>query len=418
MDVQLSQSQKQVQRLSQSMRQSLEILQMSTRDLDALVRRECKKNPTIEIVPRESFRRVNGSSPDDHQGFLESVQYAESLQEHILAQIVGWDQHKKDLLLKLLELLDDRGFLKLDTQSVVAKLKCTRQVALDLINNLKNLHPNGLGSKDLKEFLKIQLANVSSKNGKIALEIVDKYFDELKNKKIDYICSATKLPKSKVIDAGKLIAHMNFSPISGFRNDLEAEIIPDVKIYKKDGEWCIDLNSESVPEIRYSESYKNIVNERDTIDKKAWLYLKAQSGSARKLQNAILRRGETLVSIAKEILAVQMDFFENGEKFLRVLRLRDVARRIHMNTSTICRAVNGKYVDTPYGIKPMTFFFSSGERNVGGFSKGAIISRISEILSSSNRKLTDNEIVEILESDGIHIARRTVSKYRKSAKLV
>ena len=80
MDVQLSQSQKQVQRLSQSMRQSLEILQMSTRDLDALVRRECKKNPTIEIVPRESFRRVNGSSPDDHQEFLESVQYTESLQ--------------------------------------------------------------------------------------------------------------------------------------------------------------------------------------------------------------------------------------------------------------------------------------------------------------------------------------------------
>ena len=89
-----------------------------------------------------------------------------------------------------------------------------------------------------------------------------------------------------------------------------------------------------------------------------------------------------------------------------------------MNTSTICRAVNSKYVETPYGIKPMTFFFSSGERNVGGFSKSAIISRISEILSSSNRKLTDNEIVEILESDGIHIARRTVSKYRKSAKLV
>ena len=98
MDVQLSQSQKQVQRLSQSMRQSLEILQMSTSDLDALVRRECKKNPTIEIVPRENFRRVNGASPDDHQGFLESVQYTESLQEHILAQIVGWDQHKKDLL--------------------------------------------------------------------------------------------------------------------------------------------------------------------------------------------------------------------------------------------------------------------------------------------------------------------------------
>ena len=236
----------------------------------------------------------------------------------ILVQIVGWDQQKKDLLLKLLELLDDRGFLKLDTQSVASKLKCTRQVALDLINNLKNLHPNGLGSKDLKEFLKIQLANMSSKNGKIALEMVDKYFDELKSKKFDYICSATKLPKSKVVDAGKLIAHMNFSPISGFRNEPDIEIVPDVKIYKKDGEWCIDLNSESVPKIRYSESYKNIVNKRDTIDKKAWLYLKAQSGSARKLQNAFLRREETLVSIAKEILAAQMDFFENGGKFLRV----------------------------------------------------------------------------------------------------
>jgi RNA polymerase sigma-54 factor len=413
LDISLSQDQKQVQKLSPTMRQSLEILQMPIVDLWELVKKECKKNPTIEIDDRQRDRRTFSKEKSDlHQEFLENIEGTISLKDHLLQQVPEWEEGEKAILLKFLEFITERGFFDGDLRDIANSLPADIDRVKWVYDELKLLHPHGIGAKNLQECLLLQLDQISScEHLGLAKTLLREYFDELQKGKIDFLSKKLHISRGNVIAAGKIITRLNFSPISGFSNERNVTIVPDLKICKLDGEWVINFNADHIPLLRFSELYKKMVSDDCEKTPETWRYLKKQARYGKQLYEAIDRRQTTLMGIAKVILEHQIDFFERGPKFMKALRLIDAAKQINLHISTISRAVHGKYVDTPHGIFEMSKFFDGG--GTESVSQSAILERMREIIKLEKVRTTDAEIVEILGRYNIHIARRTVAKYRK-----
>jgi RNA polymerase sigma-54 factor len=395
------------------MRQSLEILQMPTADLWELIKKECKKNPTIEIDDRQRDRwTFPKEKSDSHQEFLENIEETISLQDHLLQQVPEWGKGEKAILLKLLEFITERGFFDGDLQDIANSLHVDINRVKRVYDELKLLHPHGIGAKNLQECLLLQLDQITSgEHLGLAKTLVREYFDELHKGKIDFLSKKLHVACENIITAGKTIARLNFSPISGFSNERNVTVVPDLKIYKLDGEWVINFNTDYIPLLRFSELYKKMVSDDCEKTPETWRYLKKQARYGKQLYEAIDRRQTTLMGIAKVILERQIDFFKRGPKFMKTLRLVDVARQLNLHISTISRAVHGKYVHTPHGIFEMSKFFDAG--GTESVSQSAILERMHEIIKSEKIRATDAKIAEILGRYNIHIARRTVAKYRK-----
>jgi RNA polymerase sigma-54 factor len=398
------------------MRQSLEILRMPWRDLDELVKKECAKNPAIEVDERRgSAIYSNRGLRDVHREFLENIADETPLDEHLLLQVPDWPDGKKEILSKLLEFIDEMGFFDGDVREIAESLGANPGEVEWVYGELKSLHPHGIGAKNLRESLLLQL-NQREIDGEgrgvveLAKTILGEHFQDLQAGKIDSMCKKLHIPRVKVMEAGKLIARLNFSPISGFSNERNVTIIPDLRIFKSSGEWVVECNSDILPVIRFSDLYKNTIGSTSTADRKTLLYLRRQSKVGRFLRGAIERRRSTLLGIGGVILSRQLEFFECGAKYMKPLRLKDVAEETKLHISTISRAVHEKYVHTPHGVIPMAKFFDSGAPE--SVSKGAIMERIREILGSHGGKLSDEKIAKILKQSGINVARRTVTKYR------
>ncbi|MDR2603221.1 MAG: RNA polymerase factor sigma-54 [Puniceicoccales bacterium] len=413
MDISLSQDQKQIQKLSPAMRQSLEILQMPTADLWELIKKECKKNPTIEIDDRRRDGwTFSKEKSDSHQEFLENIEETVSLEDHLLQQVPEWEEGEKAILLKLLEFITERGFFDGDLQDIANSLSVNIDRVKWVYDELKLLHPHGIGAKNLQECLLLQLDQITSgEHIGLAKTLVREYFDELQRGKIDFLGKKLHVSREKIARAGKIITRLNFSPISGFSNERNITIVPDLKICKLDGEWVINFNADHIPLLRFSELYKKMVSGDCEKTSETWRYLKKQAQHGKQLYEAVDRRQTTLMGIAKVILERQIDFFERGPKFMKALRLIDVAKQTNLHISTISRAVHGKYVHTPHGIFEMSKFFDTG--GTESVSQGAILERMREIIKSKKTRTTDAKIAEILGRYNIYIARRTVAKYRK-----
>jgi RNA polymerase sigma-54 factor len=411
LDFLLSREQKQVQKLSPMMRQSLEILQMSAADLSKLIEEECAKNPIIEVEDR---RRENlpldRQRSDSHREFLENLEGTVSLEEHLLEQIPEWSGEDKKILLEILAFTDSRGFFNANPADVAKLLSVNLRRVEGVLEALKTLHPYGIGARDLRECLLLQLDRLDE-NPRIALAkiIVGKYFAALQSGKVDFLSKKLKVSREKIIEAGKLITRLNFLPASGFVNERSVAIIPDLKIFREGDEWVVDPNSDHVPSLRFSKLYREIGCRDTTTDDATWKYLKKQAKSGKRLCDAIHRRKLTLIEIAKFILAHQMDFFEKGPKFMKPLRLKDAARATGLHISTVSRAVREKYVDTPHGIFQMSKFFDRGVSD--SISRSTIFEKIREIVEG--KKMTDDAIAKALTRQGVSISRRTVAKYRK-----
>jgi RNA polymerase sigma-54 factor len=395
------------------MRQSLEILQMPTANLWELIKKECKKNPTIEIDDRQWDRwTFSKEKSDSHQEFLENIEETIPLKDHLLQQVPEWKEEEKAILLKLLEFITERGFFDGNLQDIANSLPAAIDRVKWVYDELKLLHPHGIGAKNLQECLLLQLDQISSgEHLELAKTLLREYFDELQKGKIDFLSKKLHVPRENVITAGKIITRLNFSPISGFSNERNITIVPDLKIFKLDGDWVINFNADHIPLLRFSKLYKKMVSDDCEKTPEIRRYLKKQARYGRQLYEAIDRRQTTLMGIAKMILERQIDFFEGGPKFMKALRLIDVAKQINLHISTVSRAVHGKYVHTPHGIFEMSKFFDGG--GTESASQSAILERIREIIKSGKIRATDAKIVEILGRYNIHIARRTVAKYRK-----
>lgn len=331
--------------------------------------------------------------------------------------------------------LDDDGYLQRDLSDILNELemfehiKIDPQVAEDLLKKIQKFDPIGIACRSLQECLIVQLreSKADPYNKYLAIKMLEEHYDEFSKRRFDLIKSRMNLTDETLKETVELIQSMNPKPGEGNIASMESnQITPDFLVEKIDDNWVITLNDKSMPSVTISKQYlemfdSNKRTKKNQREKETYKFLREKFESAKWFIACIQQRRETLLKIMRAILERQYEFFEKGPKYLTPMIYKDIAEEIQMDISTISRVVNGKYVQSPMGIHELKYFFSEGLSTDSGeeVSNKHIRERLKEIIESENKKApySDDKLAELLNAEGIHIARRTVAKYREQLKL-
>lgn len=362
----------------------------------------------------------------------------ESLSEHLLQQLSMLDLSDDLMMLgeEIIGNLDAGGYLKRDLKNLVDELRMFEHLEISddraelLLKQIQTFDPVGIASRNLQECLLVQIQNSSFDPyySYLAEELILKYFDEFTKKRFDLIRQKMNLSDETLKSVADLIQRLNPKPGEGNLQSMEAnQITPDFIIEKVDDDFVITLNDKGQSSVTVNKAYLEMLssNKRkrkiSPREKDAYKFLREKFESAKWFIACIQQRRETLLKIMRAILEKQYEFFDKGAKFLRPMIYKDIAEEIQMDISTISRVVNGKYVQSPMGIHELKYFFSEGLATDSGeeVSNKHIKERIKEIIIGESKKepFSDDRIAEIINEEGIHIARRTVAKYRESLKI-
>lgn len=468
----LQQRQDQSLLLAPQLRRSLELLQASMLELNQKIAEELQTNPVLEEQPKDSvqveetdapraseheekelemgrefadpdaweqewedYRRLErqAANQGDPQKALEhrdhlfnSIVQETSLQEQLMEQVRLGDYPDSVLeaLPVLISSLDDRGFLctSAGPDGTSGSLDVLAQsVGLSLedmeagLRILHTLEPIGLGARSLQECLLLQL-KAQGHGSSLAALIIQDHFDLLLRRKLSELSRLTHTPMEGIREAMSLIATLDPAPGRSLRHDTNHAITPDVRIFKQGGNWVIQLNETHMPRLRLSPAYKRLAAEIH-LGKNDRRYLQDKIKTARLLIDAIEDRQKTLRRLSQEILRLQKGFFEKGVCALKPLTMSQMAELLEVHETTISRALANKYMDTPWGVFPLKYFFTSGYQTQSGqfVSNTSIKDRVERLIDSEDPQhpYSDQDIVDILaKEDGIQLARRTIAKYR------
>ena len=357
---------------------------------------------------------------------IEKTTHAEdTLQKHLLWQVHLSNMTDDDKLIaeSIIDYVNNDGYLIKDILDIFDDLYLNSEITLDEViavqHFLQRLDPAGTCSKNIQESLLVQVQNTNENpniKSKICI-LLNEFFQEYAENKTKIILNSLSITEKEFILIDEIIRKQNPRPGNIINNIKNYDyIIPDVQITKNDSDWIIKNNKAVSPEIKINSNYVDI-NEKNMsdIDKK---YVKEKLQEAKMFIKNINYRNDTLLSLSKRIFEKQKKFFDYGIENLVPMNLKEVATDLGVHESTVSRLTNGKYIETPYGIFELKFFFSSSIKNKDGkdFSSKSIKEKIKKIISSENKKnpFSDNKIKDILKNEGIDVARRTVSKYRES----
>lgn len=322
--------------------------------------------------------------------------------------------------------VDEDGYLHRDLESIVSDVNLTHKLHLtvaqveEVLKIIQRLDPPGIGSRSLQECLLIQLE--FSKGDPhlvdLARTLLTHHFDEFTKKHYEHISKLMFIPLDDVKKVIDLISHLNPKPGEGTITAQENYLIPDFIVTKDENNFVIQLNDKNIPPLRINRNYRELMSKQNkATSAETKQFLKQKFDSAKWFIASIYQRRETMLKVMHAIVDRQRDFFETGEG-LKPLIYKDIAETILMDISTISRVVNGKYVQTDFGVFELRHFFSEGISTQSGedVSNKEVKERIKEILSSEDKSkpLSDEEIASILKEKGFNIARRTVAKYRES----
>lgn len=350
--------------------------------------------------------------------------YTTSLADHLFNQLEQLDWSDKELhcALKIIESLNPDGYLTESLNSIAVDSK--EDVNVDeeflerVLGGIQELDPPGIGARNLRECLLIQLQDTQSADAErdLAHKLVQKCFDSLVDRDFDAMSSMTSASPEELDEAISLIQTLNPRPGAEFC-DVEANyIIPDVFVRHIDGEWIVDINDDATPSVRINSIYANAINEATSKQQRS--FLRAQLRDAKVLLDGLKHRASTLLKAATAIVEEQRAFFEQGESFMRPLLRSDIALMIGVHESTISRITMRKYLACPRGIFELSYFFSSHVLTLQGneISSRAIKALIQKFTSEEDPSspLSDSSIASMLRAKDIRIARRTVAKYRES----
>ena len=283
-----------------------------------------------------------------------------------------------------------------------------------VLAKIQTFDPPGVGARDLQESILIQM-RTQEMNG-LALDIVQEHFDDLINHRWSDIAKSMGVSPRDVQDAADQISTLDPKPGLKYSADPEQYIIPDLIVEKIDGEYMVFVNDTNLPRLRLSRAYREVARDKNKFKGENKEFISSKLNSANWMIQAIEQRRQTMLKVMNFIVDRQRDFFEKGVQFLKPLTLREVAEHIEMHESTVSRVTNEKFVQTPRGVYSLKFFFSSGLSTTSGedISARGVKAKIQSLVGEedSRRPLTDQAIVNLLKSDGVKIARRTVAKYR------
>jgi RNA polymerase sigma-54 factor len=284
-----------------------------------------------------------------------------------------------------------------------------------MLHTIQGFDPPGIAARNLRECLLLQLRDAEHEDT-LAFTIVDRYFDQLINHRWSEISKDLGITPKEVQNAADDIAKMDPKPGLKYAAPSDNYIVPDLVVEKIDGEYLVFLNDTSLPRLKLSRTYREIARDKNKFRGENKEFISTKLNSANWMIQAIEQRRQTMLKVMNFIVDRQREFFEKGVQYLKPLTLREVAEVINMHESTVSRVTNEKFVQTPRGVYPLKFFFSSGLATTSGedVSARGIKARIQKLVSDEEAKkpLTDQAIVNILREEGIQIARRTVAKYR------
>jgi RNA polymerase sigma-54 factor len=284
-----------------------------------------------------------------------------------------------------------------------------------MLRIVQHLDPAGVGARSLRECLLLQLEDANERDS-LAWRIVRDGFDELLAHRWSELSKRFGVPASEVQQVADRIARLDPKPGLRYAAATEHYIIPDLVVDKVDGRYVVYLNDGNLPRLKLSRSYQDIARDKKKFEGENKEFIASKLNSANWMIQAIEQRRQTMLKVMNYIVERQRDFFEKGVQYLKPLTLREVAEVVGMHESTVSRVTNEKFVQTPRGVLPLKFFFSSGLSTTDGddVSARGIKDQIKKLVDAEDPKdpLTDQAIVDILRNDGVVIARRTVAKYR------
>ena len=370
--------------------------------------------PTASYNPEAAERR---------QFLFDSQVEAPHLSDHLLRQLTLATSNPEMIKIgqEIIGNLDDAGFLKIPLVEVSQSVQIDYAIAQNTLNLIQTFDPVGVAARDLRECLLIQI-NRLGKADELEAEMVSQYLNELGRKKYQDIARSMKMPLERVQAAAQFIATLQPRPGSSFSSDDKQNIVQaELAVQKSGDDWIVVMNDDPVPRLRISDTYKDLlVNNGHDAGLREYLKEKIRAGKF--LIKCLHQRQQTIFNIATEIVKRQRAFFDQGVAHLKPLTMNQVAEVVGVHETTVSRAIANKYVKTPYGLFDLKYFFTPGYQTASGevMSNTSVKDAIQDLIGreSSNKPLSDQEIVKILGERGIPLARRTVAKYRSELGLL
>ena len=402
---------------SASMQLYLRALQASQMELSQLVTHALNANPALEEAPPLPDDADGGDAADAeaarrHDYLMDSLPEQITLSAHLEEQVLqsALSAELEAAALELIAHLDARGFFA-DPPESLGMPPALLQRALQVVQDLE---PAGVGARDLRESLLLQLAREGEEETLPAILLRD-YWDALVRHRYAEAAHALGLPESKVTAAAYHISRLNPDPGSDFARVESLVISPDVLVLRKGDKLEASLTGEWVPRLVLSPRYREMMAEQgDKPEVRSYLSRCFREG--RELIQAIEKRQQTILTIARAIVQRQREFFLRGPAHLAPLKMEDIAGDTELHVSTISRAANGKYLRCDYGVYELRSFFSAAlpADEGDGVSAGHIRAKIKALIDTepSHKPLSDAKIEALLAADGIRVARRTIAKYR------
>ena len=428
-------SQKLEQRQKLAPRQVLQarLLQLNTINLEQTILKELEQNPILEQVEPEDFEDKSMAEEilDEVDAPVEDVYTDESSyyldqekndlplpdRSSFIEDVInrmkdyGLTDIEQEIAEEILWNTNDRGYLDTDLVLIADSFELEEEDIEPILSIVQRMDPKGLASRNLKECLTIQLEDDKKS---LSFSIITKYFDDFMHKRYDKIKTKLKCDDEQLHEAVDRISSLNPRPGEGYADNFQI-VIPDLIVREDGDDWLITTNDGGIPELRISKLYSEGIKEGE-YSGKAKSFVREKMDSANWFIEAVKQRRITMVSVMREIIKYQPEWFSGDMNHLRPLKLQDIAEEIGMDISTISRSTRGKFVDTPYGVFELKYYFTDALDLGDGRVLGTFVIKraLQNIINSENKKspFNDDTLVEKLKDKGYKLARRTVAKYR------
>lgn len=442
------------QTLSPQMQQSLQLLQAPTLELRALVAQELQVNPVLEEDIQERDKEESDENFDSdleevsrldeewreymaqtgaYEGrsteaeerreyLFNSLSNAVTLQQHLLEQLalVELNEDEREVADAILGNLNEAGLLEVGIPELCGISNQREKTVERVLGEIQGLDPVGVAARDLRECLLIQLERIG-KGRSLEARIVSGYLDLLLRRRFPDIARRLGVSVGEVQEAADFISTLEPRPARQFSDSTEQVVTADVVVEKADEGYIVSLVNENVPALRVSNYYKDLLSEPSNRGE-VREYIREKIKGGRFFIKCIQQRQQTILGIAREIVSRQEDFMRNGPAGLHPMTMNQVALAVGVHETTVSRATNGKYMQTPQGMFEMKYFFTPGYQTAegGDMSNESVRRAISDLIEKEDRRrpLSDQAILQILVERGIPIARRTVAKYREQLGLL
>ncbi len=454
---------KMMMKLSPQQVQYLKMLQLPTLALEQKIKAELEMNPLLEEGMDEEMELQNQEQEaaaddqaeqkteddytiddymnDDLAGYKARESFdseerdelpipdAVPLHHGLQQQFTLLDLDDEEILLgqEIIGNIDEDGYLRRELATIVQDLNLTHGTSISIekaeqvLRMIQRLDPVGIASRSLQECLTVQLEalQIEPELKALAHRIVTEYYDDFTMRHFEEIAKKLGIALDELKRVLEVIQHLNPKPGEGQFSAQENYVVPDFLITKSDDDFIISLNDKNIPPLRINRAYRELMSKRkkNGVSTEAKDFIRQRFEAAKWFISSIHQRRETMLKVMRTIVEKQHEFFETGES-LRPLIYKDISEVIGMDISTISRVVNSKYVQTDYGVFPLRHFFSDSISTASGdeVSNKEVKKKLKELIDAEDplHPLSDHKLAEILNKDGLNIARRTVAKYREA----